>query len=150
MIRFLMKKAPYTSSVKASEPTVPADLAKALKAAPEVMAVWKELTPLARRDWIGWVDTAKQAETRARRIEQVGSKIRDGKRRPCCYAVVPMALYQALGKNPRAKTAWSALSPDERRDVACWVESPEKPADRKLRVAEVCDILANGKKLKTL
>ena len=142
-----MNKTPSPSSTKTSEPTVPADLLRALKAEPEVMAVWKGLTPLARRDWIGWVDTAKQAETRARRIEQVGSKIRDGKRRPCCYAVVPMALYQALGKNPKAKVAWSALDADKRRDVACWVESPENPADRKLRVAEVCDILANGKKL---
>ena len=51
------------------EPKVPADLRKALAAAPpKAREVWSDITPIARRDWIHWIVSAKQAETRARRI----------------------------------------------------------------------------------
>jgi uncharacterized protein YdeI (YjbR/CyaY-like superfamily) len=52
------------------EPKVPADLRKALStAAPQARALWADITPLARRDWTQWIVSAKQPETRARRIE---------------------------------------------------------------------------------
>ena len=41
------------------EPRVPTDLRKALAAATEVVAVWKDLTPIARRDFISWIESAK-------------------------------------------------------------------------------------------
>lgn len=67
------------------EPKVPADLRKALAAAPEAKAVWKDLTRVARRDWIQWVESAKQTETRVRRITNACSMLASGKRRVCCF-----------------------------------------------------------------
>src|SRR5207249_12161113 len=46
------------------EPTVPADLRKALAAAPKARVLWSDITPIARRDWIHWITSAKQAKTR--------------------------------------------------------------------------------------
>jgi hypothetical protein len=68
------------------EPKVPADLRKALAAAaPKARAVWADITPIARRDWIHWIVSAKQAETRARRITTACSMLAAGKRRACCF-----------------------------------------------------------------
>ena len=67
------------------EPRVPADLRKALAAAPKAREVWSDVTPIARRDWIHWIVSAKQAETRARRIRNACSMLAAGKRRPCCF-----------------------------------------------------------------
>jgi hypothetical protein len=67
------------------EPRVPADLRKALAVAPKARELWSAITPLARRDWIHWIVSAKQAETRARRISSACSMLAAGKRRPCCF-----------------------------------------------------------------
>jgi len=68
------------------EPEVPADLRKALAAAaPTACAVWSDITANARRDWIHWITSAKQAETRARRIKNACSMLATGKRRVCCF-----------------------------------------------------------------
>ncbi len=67
------------------EPSVPADLRKALAAAPKARALWADITPMARRDWIHWIVSAKQAETRTRRIKNACSMLVAGKRRPCCF-----------------------------------------------------------------
>ena len=67
------------------EPTVPADLKKALAAAPKARAVWADITVLARQDWVHWVVSAKQAETRARRVEGACDMLAKGKRRVCCF-----------------------------------------------------------------
>jgi hypothetical protein len=68
------------------EPKAPADLRKALAAAPvRARAVWSDITPIARRDWIHWIISAKQAETRARRIKTACAMLAKGKRRPCCF-----------------------------------------------------------------
>ena len=68
------------------EPKVPADLRKALAAAPPgARKVWSDITPAARRDWIHWIVSAKQAETRARRIRNACDMLAKGKRRPCCF-----------------------------------------------------------------
>ncbi|PWU16798.1 MAG: hypothetical protein C5B50_12690 [Verrucomicrobia bacterium] len=67
------------------EPTVPKDLRKALAAAPKAKALWSDITPIARRDWIQWITSAKQAETRARRIKNACSMLAAGKRRVCCF-----------------------------------------------------------------
>ena len=71
---------------KEPEPTVPADLRKALAAAaPKARELWSDITPNARRDWIHWITSAKQPETRARRIKNACSMLAAGKRRPCCF-----------------------------------------------------------------
>jgi hypothetical protein len=67
------------------EPSIPADLRKALAAAPKARALWEEITPNARRDWIHWISSAKQQETRVRRIKNACSMLAAGKRRVCCF-----------------------------------------------------------------
>ena len=67
------------------EPTVPPDLRKALAAAPKARALWTDITPNARRDWIHWITSAKQPETRERRIKNACSMLAAGKRRVCCF-----------------------------------------------------------------
>jgi hypothetical protein len=68
------------------EPKVPADLRKALAAASsKARALWSDITPSARRDWIHWISSAKQAETRVRRIKNACSMLAVGKRRVCCF-----------------------------------------------------------------
>jgi hypothetical protein len=70
----------------AAEPAVPADLRKALAAAPsKARGLWSDITPNARRDWIHWITSAKQEETRARRIKNACSMLAAGKRRVCCF-----------------------------------------------------------------
>jgi len=73
-------------AAKDPEPTVPADLRKALaSAAPTARALWSDITANARRDWIHWITSAKQEETRARRIKNACSMLAAGKRRVCCF-----------------------------------------------------------------
>jgi hypothetical protein len=67
------------------EPKVPTDLQKALAAAPKARALWSDITPIARRDWIHWITSAKRPETRARRVENACAMLTAGKRRICCF-----------------------------------------------------------------
>ena len=64
---------------------VPMDLRQALAAAPPAQALWAEITPMARRDWILWLSSAKQPETRMGRIEKACDMLASGKRRVCCF-----------------------------------------------------------------
>ena len=64
---------------------VPIDLKKALAAAPVAQAGWDDITPMARRDWIFSITTAKQPETRKRRIGKACDMLACGKRRLCCF-----------------------------------------------------------------
>jgi len=70
---------------KEPESKVPADLRKALAAAPRAKVVWSVITPVARRDWIHWITSAKRSETRARRVENACDMLAAGKRRVCCF-----------------------------------------------------------------
>lgn len=74
-----------TASAEEPEPRVPVDLRKALAAAPDARALWSEITPLARQDWIHWITSAKRAETRARRVANACEMLASGKRRVCCF-----------------------------------------------------------------
>jgi len=123
----------------------PADLRKALAAAPAAKAQWDDLTPVARRDFISWIESAKQAETRKRRVERACSMLAAGKRRPCCYAVVPLDLHNALKAAPKAKAQWSDLASDARRDLIGWIESAKLKETRKRRIDEACAKLATAK-----
>ena len=57
-----------------SEARVPTDLRKALAATPMAKAQWRDLTPIARRDFVSWIDSAKQPETRRRRVEKATAR----------------------------------------------------------------------------
>jgi uncharacterized protein YdeI (YjbR/CyaY-like superfamily) len=65
---------------------IPKDFSRAIIKDKKVMALWEDITPLARNEWICWVESAKKQETRDRRIKVGMSKMQSGMRRPCCWA----------------------------------------------------------------
>jgi Domain of unknown function (DUF1905)/Bacteriocin-protection, YdeI or OmpD-Associated len=68
------------------EPDVPGDLRAALASAPpKVTDIWNDITPMARWEWVRWVNATANPATRQRRVEVTISKISSGKRRPCCF-----------------------------------------------------------------
>lgn len=68
-----------------TEPKVPTDFKQALAKDPKIQNFWQSLTPMARWDWIRWISSAKQQDTRTRRVEVACSKLKAGKKRPCCF-----------------------------------------------------------------
>jgi len=67
------------------EPAVPMDFQTALTDAPDTSEMWKNITPMARWEWVRWINSTKNLQTRERRVEVGISKLRSGKRRPCCF-----------------------------------------------------------------
>lgn len=65
--------------------TLPDDLREALSSIVEAEQAWEDITPLARNEWICWVEDAKKPETRVNRIERTKMELITGKRRPCCW-----------------------------------------------------------------
>lgn len=63
----------------------PKDLHDALAANPTIRAQWEDITPLARNEFICWIEDAKKPETRAKRIAVAEDKLARGERRPCCW-----------------------------------------------------------------
>lgn len=64
---------------------LPTDVKKVLLAHKSVLDIWNDITPLARNEWICWVEGAKLIETRKRRVERVYTELAEGMRRPCCW-----------------------------------------------------------------
>jgi len=64
---------------------LPGDMRKALIANPTALVAWKDITPLARNEFICWVEDAKQEMTRERRIRRTQEELEEGQRRPCCW-----------------------------------------------------------------
>src|SRR4029453_11667511 len=83
------------------EPSVPEDLGTALAAAPQkIQDLWNEITPMARWEWVRWVNATKNPDTRRRRVDVSISKMKSGKRRPCCFNP-PACPAPDLSKNGR-------------------------------------------------
>jgi uncharacterized protein YdeI (YjbR/CyaY-like superfamily) len=64
---------------------LPADLGAALAANGTALAAWQGITPLARNEFICWVEDAKKQVTRERRIRRTQEELEEGMRRPCCW-----------------------------------------------------------------
>jgi uncharacterized protein YdeI (YjbR/CyaY-like superfamily) len=64
---------------------LPEDLRDALTANNAALDVWVDITPLARNEFICWVEDAKQEKTRKRRIRRTREELEEGQRRPCCW-----------------------------------------------------------------
>jgi hypothetical protein len=90
---------------------VPMDLRQALAAAPLAQALWADITPSARRDWILWISSAKQTETRGHRIEKACDMLAAGKRRVCCFG----GLNWLRKDHATAGGTWLPLPPSENR-----------------------------------
>ncbi len=68
---------------------LPVDLKNALTSSSEALETWQDITPLARNEWICWIESTKKIETRNKRIDWGISNLADGKRRPCCWPGCP-------------------------------------------------------------
>ncbi len=64
---------------------IPDDLRDALLSNLAALAAWRDITPLARNEFICWVEDAKRAPTRERRIRRTQEELEEGMRRPCCW-----------------------------------------------------------------
>lgn len=73
------------SKVKVAH-TVPSDVQVILASIPDVLEIWKGITPLARNEWTCWIISAKKDETRNKRIQRMLAELKNGKRRPCCWS----------------------------------------------------------------
>src|SRR5690606_37707626 len=82
------------------EPDVPSDFAAALAAHPDALAAWRDTTPVARLDWIHWIESAKKAATRQKRIASGCDMLSSGKRRVCCFD--PSGFYSKSLSAPEA------------------------------------------------
>ncbi len=85
---------------KEPEPEVPDDFAKSLEANPGARATWNSTTTLARLDWIHWITTAKQQQTRQKRIDDACEMLAKGKKRVCCFD--PSGFYSKALSAPQA------------------------------------------------
>ena len=65
--------------------TLPKDLRAALIDNSTGIEAWQDITPLARNEFICWVEDAKQDKTRERRIQRTVEELNEGQRRPCCW-----------------------------------------------------------------
>jgi uncharacterized protein YdeI (YjbR/CyaY-like superfamily) len=64
---------------------VPTDLRKSLTSDSAALAAWENSTPLARNEWICWIESVKKEETRNQHIKRAINELKEGKRRPCCW-----------------------------------------------------------------
>ncbi len=64
---------------------LPSDLRDALTSDPNALALWEDLTPLARNEWICWVISVKKPGTRREHVERACTELKEGMRRPCCW-----------------------------------------------------------------
>ncbi len=58
---------------------VPEELKRALSDQPQAAAAFEKMTYSHQKEWINWIMSAKQAETRLRRVEKALSLIKQGK-----------------------------------------------------------------------
>lgn len=77
-----------TLSVEATdewfEPDIPLDIMEAfIKAG--VLEKWNSTTTKAKWDWIRWIRSTMNPETRKKRIDLACSKLQEGDKRPCCF-----------------------------------------------------------------
>ena len=86
------------------EPEVPEDLKKALETSHKAEALWRDITPMARWDWIRWVRAVKTPQTRRKHIEVMLDKLNKGMRRPCCFN-------RNLCSEPYVSHNWVLLEP---------------------------------------
>ncbi|MBL8030232.1 MAG: YdeI/OmpD-associated family protein [Candidatus Doudnabacteria bacterium] len=77
------------NSAKSLPHSLPSDFKKALSGSLKAKAVWEEITPLAKNEWVCWATSGKKEDTRHIRIKKAVSKLSGGMRRPCCWVGCP-------------------------------------------------------------
>lgn len=46
---------------------------------------WKSITSKAKWEWVRWIRSTKNQDTRTKRVETAVSMLSEGKKRPCCF-----------------------------------------------------------------
>lgn len=64
---------------------MPEDLREALLASPDAATTWRDITPIARNEWICWVTSVKTEATREKHVTRAIEELASGDRRPCCW-----------------------------------------------------------------
>lgn len=64
---------------------LPPDLERALLTSPAAVVAWRDITPLARNEFLCWVEDAAREITRERRVRRTREELEEGRRRPCCW-----------------------------------------------------------------
>ena len=67
------------------EPEIPKDVQTGIVNNPQTKHLWERVTPMARWEWLRWINSTANPETRKKRIEVSCSKLLNGLRRPCCF-----------------------------------------------------------------
>lgn len=67
----------------------PSDLKAILDSSPKIKKIWKDITPLARNEWICWIESVKKEDTRKNKLQRIQEDLLNGKRRPCCWIGCP-------------------------------------------------------------
>ena len=97
------------------EPGVPQDLATALAAAPQkIQDLWNEITPMARWEWVRWVNATKNPDTRGRRVDVSISKMRAGRDGPA-VSTSPHAPTRTC-RRTAGSSSQETTAPDRRSD----------------------------------
>lgn len=86
------------------EPELPEDVKKMLASSPKAEALWNDITPLARWDWVRWIRAVKSDETRQKHLEVALDKLNKGMRRPCCFN-------RSLCSEPYVSNNWKLIDP---------------------------------------
>ena len=87
------------------EPEVPSDVQKALATSAKAQALWNDITPLARWDWIRWIRAVKTEDTRQKHLDVMLDKLNKGMRRPCCFN-------RNLCSEPLVSKNWALINPN--------------------------------------
>lgn len=88
------------------EPEIPEDMRKALSVSPKAEALFKDVTPMARWDWVRWVRAVKTLETRQKHVAVMLDKLNKGMRRPCCFN-------RNMCSEPYVSKNWTLLAPGQ-------------------------------------
>ena len=89
------------------EPDVPENVRKALETSPKAKALWEDITPIARWDWVRWLRAVKTEETKKKHIEVMLDKLNKGMRRPCCFN-------RSLCSEPYVSHNWALVAPTQK------------------------------------
>jgi uncharacterized protein YdeI (YjbR/CyaY-like superfamily) len=65
--------------------TLPLKFTKLIQKNTQALAAWYDITPLARNEWLCWMESAKLIDTKERRIQRSVTELAEGVRRPCCW-----------------------------------------------------------------
>jgi len=86
------------------EPDIPEDMKKALNSSQKAKALYEDITPAARWDWLRWVRAVKTTQTREKHLDVMLDKLNRGMRRPCCFN-------RSLCSEPYVSKNWVLLTP---------------------------------------